>query len=449
MNRLVIACCILISFQGISQSKLVAVSKSELTGIELPAGSKQDNRILSTAAAKTLLQMKAEENTVTLEDKVEVFSLPPSNKKEVKLAVQTAGWEIKPFTDEATYSILKGNGRIILMYLESSQRETSLYFMPVASMPQEAPVVQPAQQTQSLSQPVVQQQTKVQPAPAVIEQKVEPATVTSGVGFTFTTTNFDDGWVSTIAPDFVRVTKGNIQVRIYFSEPFTDEIRNMTTEFSEYFWNKLVVPNFNVKSATRLQEPGYTYFRTYFIEGDAIDPRTGKSCYLALNVLVNSGITTPVLAIAPDRNSYYQQFPEPKNLGNMTGCNKFAVGPKDIVGSWEESSSAGVNLYNSYTGNYAGTNSAQSYAKFTFNEDLTYISKHSGASTIYGTTTAFTQEYKGKLTVTNWDMSMTNRWEGATDSFNCYFEAVRGGRILHLQDKKASGIQYHLVRTDK
>lgn len=453
MNRLLHIFCFILSthVQGTSQSKLVEVVKSELTGVALPAGSKQDKRILSTAGAKTLLQMTAEENSITLEDRVEVLSLPPATKKEVKQSIQNGGWELLPVANETAYTILKNKERMVLMYLESTKKETSLYFMPVISIKEEpstAKVVEtPAQsqpQVQSQTQPQsVQQSTHVQTTPLVETKSEQPV---MGQTFTFTSTNFDDGWVSTIAADFVEVKKGAMTVHIYYSIPFTDEIRNSNLEFSEYFWNKLVVPNYTVKSATRLVEPGYTYFRTYFIEGEAIHPKTGKPCYLALNVLVNSGIATPVLAIAPDKASYYQVFAEPKNLGTMSGYNKFAVSAKDITGVWEASSSAGVSLYNTYTGNYAGMNTAQSYDKFAFNADLTYTSRHSGASSVYGNNTAFTQDYKGKLAVTNWEMSMTNRWQGTTDNYNCYFEAVKGGRILHLQDKKASAIQYRLVR---
>jgi hypothetical protein len=131
----------------------------------------------------------------------------------------------------------------------------------------------------------------------------------------------------------------------------------------------------------------------------------------------------------------------------MTGYNKFAVAAKDIVGTWEESSGSAVNLYNTYTGNYAGMNSTQGYDKFMFNADGTYNSKHSGSSSVYGVNTVFSQEYNGKVTVTNWDMSMTKRWKDATENFNAQFEAVKGGRILHLQNKESTGIWYHLART--
>lgn len=438
-----------LGFQAISQSKLVPVSKSELTGIELPGGTKQDKRILATAAAETLLEMTAEENATKLEGQAEVFTMPPSLQEQVKAAAQKAGWEIQPYTTDAAYSLLKKNGRTLLIYLDSNKKETSLYIMPVASMPQEAPVVAAQVAPQEQAQPSVQSQPQVEPQAAVapvVVTNAQQVSTTPASAFTFTTTNFDDGWVSIIANDFVQVTKGNITVLLYYGFEITDELRNSNVEFSDYYWNQLVVPNYRVKSAYRYEE-GVTYFRTYFIEGEAVNPQTGKSCYLALNVLVNSGVSTPVLAIAPDKNSYYQQFPEPKALGNMTGYNKFAVAAKDIIGTWEENSGAGVNLYNTYTGNYAGMNYAQNSATFIFNADGTYTSKHSGASSVYGTTTVFSQEYKGKVTVTNWDMSMTNRWKDATENFNAQFEAVRGGRILHLQNKESTGIWYHVART--
>ncbi len=449
--------------QGYSQNKLVPISRSQLTGIELPADTKQDNRILSTAAAKTLLQMKAEEGGLTVGDQVEVFTMPPTTGNQtvemIKAAAQKAGWEIRPFTNEVTYSLLVNKQRTVLMYLESLKKETALYFLVVTS-PAPATVSNNASTTEVIvqsKQTDVQTKTEAQtqvvvPAAASKQQenKIATTTTTSSTattdnsGFTYSTINFDDGWTSTIEADWVKVAKGNIQVLLYFPIQITDEIRASNLEMRDYFWNSLIVPNYTIKTAYPLNE-SLTYFKVHFTEGEATD-KSGRPVYLALTVLVNSGIATPVLAIAPDKNTYYQHFPEPKNLGGMTGYNRFAVGSKDVVGNWSANSSAGVSLYNSYTGNYAGMNYASSTDSFTFNGDGTYSSKHTGASSVYGNNTVYQQEYKGKLTMTNWDMSLTNRWKDATENFNIWFEVVRGGRILHLQNKTASGIQYNLVK---
>ena len=84
----------ILAFKSFGQSNVSLVTRSEMTGIDLPAGAKQDKRILSTAAAETLLEMTAKDNATVLGDKCEVFSLtPPSKQTEelVKLAAQKAG----------------------------------------------------------------------------------------------------------------------------------------------------------------------------------------------------------------------------------------------------------------------------------------------------------------------------------------------------------------------
>jgi len=465
MNRFIAGVFALVSFFSASgQSKLVAVSKSSLTGIELPAGTMQDNRILSTASAKTLLQMKAEENKLTGSDQVEVFTMPPfpGNQalEQIKSTAARAGWQLQPFTNEVTYSLLTKNQQTVLMYLESMKKETALYLLKITSSPP------PAINTSSDNTTVVivqskKEQLETEPAKSEIEtavtaqQEQTPITTKNGSneispshsipdGFTFSTTNFDDGWTSTIETDWIKVTNGKTQVLLYYPIQSNDEIRATHLEPRDYFWNLLVAPNFAIKTAYPLNE-SLTYFKVHFTEAEATD-HAGKPVYLAMTVLINSGVYLPVLAIAPDKATYYQFFPEPKNLGNMTGYNRFAVSLNDIIGDWSANSGASVNLYNVYTGNYAGMNYASSSDAFSFNGNGTYSSKHSGASSVYGNNTYYDQKYNGKLSVTNWDMSLTNRWKDATEDFNIWFEVVRGGRILHLQDKKASGITYNLVK---
>ena len=77
-----------LAIQTYSQSNVTPATKSELTRIELPVGSKQDKRILSTATTKTLLQMKADENAIILGDKMEVFNLPVSATKQSEVDVK-------------------------------------------------------------------------------------------------------------------------------------------------------------------------------------------------------------------------------------------------------------------------------------------------------------------------------------------------------------------------
>lgn len=42
------------------------------------------------------------------------------------------------------------------------------------------------------------------------------------------------------------------------------------------------------------------------------------------------------------------------------------------------------------------------------------------------------ETFTGNYTVTNWEMKLTNRFKGATETYAIQFEAVRGGRILYI-----------------
>jgi hypothetical protein len=66
-----------------------------------------------------------------------------------------------------------------------------------------------------------------------------------------------------------------------------------------------------------------------------------------------------------------------------------------------------------------------------------------------GSMNTYNQEYKGKATVSNWEIILNNRWKGETDTFAAWFEAVKGGRVLNLVNKTATGITYSLVKINK
>ncbi|MDZ7650937.1 MAG: hypothetical protein U5K54_29495 [Cytophagales bacterium] len=105
-----------------------------------------------------------------------------------------------------------------------------------------------------------------------------------------------------------------------------------------------------------------------------------------------------------------------------------------------------VNMYNTNTGAYAGMNTSSSTNSFTFNADGTYNSQHSGAFGMVGDLKFYTQKFDGNCTVTNWDITLTKQFDGKTKVFWAQFEAVKGGRVLHITDKQYSGSAYHLAK---
>jgi len=56
---------------------------------------------------------------------------------------------------------------------------------------------------------------------------VVPSTSVAAGGYTFTTTNFDDGWTSTVQEDWVQVTKANIRVLIHYPNKNADKYNTL------------------------------------------------------------------------------------------------------------------------------------------------------------------------------------------------------------------------------
>jgi hypothetical protein len=154
------------------------------------------------------------------------------------------------------------------------------------------------------------------------------------------------------------------------------------------------------------------------------------------------------VASSTDEAGFRQTFPKAadrwdSDLVRMSSYNKFAVGTNDLNGTWQSGGSQMTQWYNSITGAYAGATFASSSATFSFSGN-TYSSIHNGATGAVGAMNTFQQEYKGNATITNWNITMTNRYQGKTQQFDAHFQAVRGGRLLYLNDR--SGGEYTLVK---
>lgn len=283
------------------------------------------------------------------------------------------------------------------------------------------------------------------------KQEPEQPILISGVpgnqGISLSTTNFDDGWVAQPFADYVRVTKGNITVLLHYPIEITDELRN-TGDVEGNLFDRLMQPRYVVSNIRKYDNGGPCYFCVYFYEADVVEKSSGKKYYAGFRVFTESGVSRCVEILSPTAQDFQKEFPTQEKVEALRGYNKFAVSQKDLLGTWEESGGSYVNMYSTVTGAYAGMNSASSAHKFIFKNDGTYFSNHKGAFGMVGSMTFFDQNYNGTYTVTNWDITATKRFEGKTDVFWAEFEAVRGGRVLHLTDKTASGIRYHLVKTE-
>jgi hypothetical protein len=273
-------------------------------------------------------------------------------------------------------------------------------------------------------------------------------------GFTFSTTNFDDGWKSEIQNDWVLVSKGDIKVYLWYALPYN------ATDFSgtglvarDYYWDNYVTKYFNVQTKQYNDNGEFIgSFKPDYVEGWATDKQTGEKRFIGMRLSIAPNTAYLTIASTKDEASLRQQFPNANDkytsdLGKMDYYNRFAVSENDITGTWQDGNTSTMQWYYAHPGgyeSYAGMTVAASSATFNFNTDGNYTSIHNGATGAVGAMSTFQQNYKGKYTVSNWIVTATNRWDGKTDKFEAWFVAVRGGRILRLKDR---GMEYSLLKT--
>jgi hypothetical protein len=261
-------------------------------------------------------------------------------------------------------------------------------------------------------------------------------------GYKYTENRFNDGWAATEEEDWVRVTKGNATVLIHYALPDLRPFNNLD-EASLAVWNQIVAPRYsdlkNFFARKSWYADGDFMNGKYFVEGEVTDPSTQRRVYVALFKDGNSGKW--IEFIMPDKQSFQRDFTTVfvqdgtnwQKLSAMSGYNKFAVAPEDLPGIWKSSSSGGVELYNIYTGSSVGMATSSSSNEFTFAANGSYSEIYKSASGVGAGLNYYGETNKGRYTVSGDSMmTLTNRFKGQAHEFSAYFEAVKGGRILHL-----------------
>lgn len=443
MKTTVFLLTLLLGAMPLFAQKRVPVSSSAYAGIALPDGTLQDRRLLSTVSAALFLEEESKKANVKILT-AEVFELPPQAASgfgfdNLKEALRKAGWTIIPIAGASQYGWLQKGERYLMFYFDASAARCDLYFGEPESKPDlmeannnakqpDNPITQPPSQTEQTVKPVV-----------------NTAQTSNRHGISVATTNFDDGWVAKPFDDYVKITKGAITVLLHYAIELDDNLRTSGNTEGILF-DRLMQPRYVVSNLRKYDNSGPCYFCIHFYEADVVEKSTGRKYYAGFRVLIESGIARCIEILAPSALEFQKEFPNQEKVAGMLGYNKFAVTLTDLAGTWEKTSGAAANVYNAVTGAYAGMTAASSSSSFTFNTDSTYSSRHKGAYGMVGSMTFFDQKYEGKLTVTHWDITMTNRWEGKTEEYWAHFEAVRGGMVLHLTQKTATGMHYALVK---
>ena len=277
-------------------------------------------------------------------------------------------------------------------------------------------------------------------APSKIKP-TETAQPARNSGYTFTTTNFDDGWTGTEQEDWVSVTKGNSKVLIHYPNKAADKHNFVLLDGLKNAWDILVAPRYS--SASNMQfRPISGWQSIEFAEAEMVEKGTGKAVYVVLfNMNYSNGSGRYLEFIMPSKASFEEEFGAYtgktygwEKMEKMANYNKFAVAPSDLKGKWTNDFSGSLSYVNAYTGASAGTNTHASAESFVFGAGNTYKWDLGVASGMVGNIKFQSVKASGKFSVpNNWQVTFSSI-EGKPRTYNASFAAVKGARILWLDN---------------
>ncbi|MBT1697103.1 hypothetical protein KK083_09470 [Fulvivirgaceae bacterium PWU4] len=291
-----------------------------------------------------------------------------------------------------------------------------------------------------LSKPLDNQQTV---ANNNLQQPEKAVSLSAGKGsYHFSTSNFDDGWVSTVQEDWVQVTKGNIRVLLHFNSNKVDVSSADHATISNNAWNTLAAPRYSNLANYHALGATLSYERPSLISGDVTDNQSGKRVFVALFKKGKSGW---IEIICPDKPTFVNTFGvdgskvdyyAEDNIWNalltLPGYNKFAVDAGDLHGTWSSGFTGATQYVNAITGANAGMDSYSSSEKFEFGPGRSYQWNASSASGMVGNLKFQGAKSNGTFSLPNhWQVSFSDI-EGKPKTYNAFFSCVKGGRILWL-----------------
>ena len=273
-------------------------------------------------------------------------------------------------------------------------------------------------------------------------------------GFAFTTTNFDDGWVSTVQEDWVQVTKRNIKVLIHYPNKNADAYNSVLLDGLKKAWDILIAPKYS--SATNMEFKSYgSWEQIEFAEADMIEKATGKTVHVVFfKKNFRSGNGKYIEFITPDKNSFEQEFgnyenasanfgtgPGSDKMVNMANYNKFAVAASDLKGKWTSDFSGAIQYVNASTGFDSHMDTHASAENFTIGNNNTYNWDLGVASGAVGNIKFQSRKSSGKLSMNgNWKVNFSNI-EGRSRTYDVFFTCIKGLRILWLDGRPFAKVQ--------
>ena len=368
-----------------------------------------------------------------------VKTYKPTTKPELVPKTSENGWDAQAGAAPFEYS----GAQAVVMLVTASNNIRCMSIVILTNTGDYQAVIEKFIESVDLKKVEVSSPVNSQPAKEEIKnQAPKPTAIVSS--FAFTTTNFDNGWTSTVQEDWVHVVKGELEVLLHYPTSRIDVSSMDYKTISNNAWNTLVAPRYSNLNNFVLLSGTSDYEKPHFISADVTDNATGKKVYVALFKKGNSGW---IEFITSDKNSFVRAFGldiskvdyyntestawDP--LRKMADYNKFAVGAADLEGKWTNNFAGMTQYVNIYTGADAGASSHSSTESFHFTGN-TYHWELVSASGMVGNLKVQGTKSDGKHSLpNNWQIHFSDL-EKKPKTYNAFFSCVKGARILWLED---------------
>ena len=331
----------------------------------------------------------------------------------------------------APFTFNNGNGIAMLTTISGYNKAISI--VTVTNSTDYMPAIQSLLESIEMKIPDKVETNQQQPT----NNQLSPAAIKSS--FTFNTTNFDDGWTSTVQEDWVEVTKGNIKVLIHYPNKNADAYNSVLLDGLKNAWNVLVAPKYS--SASNFEFKPITGWQSIeFAEADMVEKNTSKTVHVVLYKMGYSNgsgrylefITAKKSSFEQEFGSYHETTYGWENMEKMANYNKFAVAASDLNGKWTNDFSGMTQYVNAYTGADAGANTHASNQNFEFGAGNTYKWDLAVASGFVGNIKFQSVKSNGKFSVpNNWQVSFSDI-EGKPKTYNVQFTCIKGARVLWI-----------------
>jgi len=261
-------------------------------------------------------------------------------------------------------------------------------------------------------------------------------------GYTFNTTNFDDGWTSTVQDDWVQVTKGEVRVLIHYPNKMADEYTTDIMEGLKTAWNVLVSNRY-----ASLMNVDYKIVSGWeaieYVTAIGIEKETGRQVHVLLfkkNFYGGAGkylevITTGKRELEKEFGQIDASAGSWESVEKMANYNKFAVSANDLQGKWTSNFTGTLQYVNAYTGADLPMNTHASNENFNFGPGATYKWDLATADGPVGSIKFQGVKSGGKYSmVDNWHVRFSDI-EGKPKVYEVSFSCIKGARILWVNDK--------------